>query len=641
MSIYGWFVEQPDGLAGLSAIAGTLSAFGMVIAKLRSFRGKINQLAKDKGISKGLLVAIQKKICEQSVEGQDMLQLLEKKADDYKRLKEKLSIFYDENPDVRSLKKRATKALYKGRFAEADSLLQQAMELVIASAHKQLRSAAELAAEIDKAAVLQPNTPSSHKAGEYYDAVASMNTSMYAPNTLQYLFWHAMELVLASAREEFRSAAELAAEMAMVAALQPNQPSYHKAAKCYAQAADMITPVDILAALQYREQRADILCRLGDEFGNKKALSESSAAYREVIAATDRAKYPEFWARLQNNLGNALRICGERESDTEHLKKAVVAYRTALKERARKCAPMAWAETQNNLGSAYRRLGERESGTKRFKKAVKACNDALEERTHDRDLLAWAETQINLGNALRVLGERESGTEYLEEAVKTLRTALEKCIRKRMPLTWATTQDNLGNALVRLGKRKSGTKYFEEAVAACRAALKERTRKRVPLDWANTQHYLGNALLALGERKSGTKNLKKAVTAFHAALEERTRSRAPLYWAGTKDNLGTALRILGERESGTERLEKAVEACNEALKERPYQRSPLAWAETQYNLGNALLSLGERVIGTERLEKAVVAYRAALEELFLPHEREKVQANLEKALSLLEQRHLQ
>ena len=131
-----------------------------------------------------------------------------------------------------------------------------------------------------------------------------------------------------------------------------------------------------------------------------------------------------------------------------------------------------WATTQNNLGNALRRLGERESGTARLEEAVAAYRAALQERTRERVPLDWAMTQNNLGNALQTLGERESGTARLEEAVAAYRAALQECTRERVPLDWAMTQNNLGNALWTLGERESGTARLEEAVAAYRAALR-------------------------------------------------------------------------------------------------------------------------------------------------------------------------
>ena len=81
----------------------------------------------------------------------------------------------------------------------------------------------------------------------------------------------------------------------------------------------------------------------------------------------------------QNNLGNALRTLGERESGTARLEEAVAAFREALKEWTRERVPLDWAMTQNNLGDALQTLGERESGTARLDEAVAAYREALKD----------------------------------------------------------------------------------------------------------------------------------------------------------------------------------------------------------------------------------------------------------------------
>ena len=86
----------------------------------------------------------------------------------------------------------------------------------------------------------------------------------------------------------------------------------------------------------------------------------------------------------QNNLGNALRIVGERESGISSLDAAVDAYREALTELTRDKVPLEWAATQDNLGTALGTLGKRESGTKSLYAAVEAYHEALKERTVTR-----------------------------------------------------------------------------------------------------------------------------------------------------------------------------------------------------------------------------------------------------------------
>lgn len=50
-------------------------------------------------------------------------------------------------------------------------------------------------------------------------------------------------------------------------------------------------------------------------------------------------RVPLDWAATQMNLGNALRVLGERESGTGKLTEAVAAYRAALEEFTREVAP--------------------------------------------------------------------------------------------------------------------------------------------------------------------------------------------------------------------------------------------------------------------------------------------------------------
>ena len=285
--------------------------------------------------------------------------------------------------------------------------------------------------------------------------------------------------------------------------------------------------------------------------GRDKGINASLEVAIEIAwIEADRANGAEQQGLARDDLGNALRVLGERESGTARLEEAVVAFRAALEERPRERVPLNWALAQNNLGNVLQALGLRESGTARLEEAVAAYRAALEERTRERVPLDWAMTQNNLGSAFQALGERESGTARLEEAVAAYRAALDEYTRERVPLDWAGIQNNLGNALAILGLRESGTARLEEAVAAYRSALEERTRERLPLDWAMTQNNLGNALAALGARESGTARLEEAVAAYRAALEEYTRERVRLAWATTQNNLGSALATLGGRENG-------------------------------------------------------------------------------------------
>jgi hypothetical protein len=62
---------------------------------------------------------------------------------------------------------------------------------------------------------------------------------------------------------------------------------------------------------------------------------------------------PLRWAATQNNLGNALKTMGERESGTAGLEDTIAAHRAALEEYTRDRAPLQWAMSTGNQGIAF------------------------------------------------------------------------------------------------------------------------------------------------------------------------------------------------------------------------------------------------------------------------------------------------
>jgi tetratricopeptide (TPR) repeat protein len=409
------------------------------------------------------------------------------------------------------------------------------------------------------------------------------------------LFAEARKVVRSAREERAREEAALLADEGRVDELDVR---YRAAAQKYREAEELVVSFDAEARFNYLRRQASALRFHGAEFGDNQALEEAIALWERAVSFRSRADAPLVWGLIQNNLGNALSILGERESGTGRLAQAVSAYHAALEERTRERVPLDWAATQNNLGNALRALGVRESGTELLQQSVRAYRAALEERTHDQVPAEWAETQNNLGTALQAIGRREGRLDVLTEAADRYRNALREISRETRPLMWATIQNNLGTVLALLGEEESGTERLEEAITAFHAALKARTRDRVPLEWAMTQSNLGKVLRTLGARETGTKRIEWAVDACRAALEERTSDRVPLDWAKTQQFLGNALHDLGEREGGTNQLKEAVSVYRAALEVVTPDVS-LSWAtEIQKNLEHTLRLITKRDSGT-------------------------------------------
>jgi tetratricopeptide (TPR) repeat protein len=372
------------------------------------------------------------------------------------------------------------------------------------------------------------------------------------------------------------------------------------------------------------------LYRVLGETGSSEDLKQAAQIYHGALKEFSREGDPLGWAGVQDDLGNVLRLIGDKEQDVSTLQQAVAAFNEALSERTRERAPMQWAATQSNLGLALASLGAQKQ-TVRLEEAVTAFQAALAEWTRERVPLDWARVQNDLGRVLMRLGDQSKDTAHLEQAIAAFRAALEERRNERVRTQWAITQHNLGNALLRLGERSKGTKELHEAVTAFRAALQERNRHAFPQQWSTTQNSLGTALAAIGTRETDRAYLQQAIAAYREVLKVRTRRRTPIEWATTQHDLGTALLRLAELENDPVVLKEAIAAFEAALLERTRERRPLQWAATQSNFGAALLRLAESETDTACLEGAVTAYRSALdayEEASVAHAAKAARTNL-------------
>jgi hypothetical protein len=118
------------------------------------------------------------------------------------------------------------------------------------------------------------------------------------------------------------------------------------------------------------------------------------------------------------------------------LEEAVVAYSAALEERTRERVPFQWAGTQNNLGNALRIIGERESGTAGLNEAVSAFSEALKELTPKRSPIDWASTFGDQGVAMSLIADRTNDGAMSETAVAQIAAAYET-LRGGGQKTWA------------------------------------------------------------------------------------------------------------------------------------------------------------------------------------------------------------
>jgi tetratricopeptide (TPR) repeat protein len=202
---------------------------------------------------------------------------------------------------------------------------------------------------------------------------------------------------------------------------------------------------DLRVVDQLLEANVDLLDDELETF-HETSLQEVLRIWATSIFSTLPAEKPEPGKRIAAVIAIfSNQICqlplGNRAS---HLEIAITGYEVVSRVFTRQAFPQQWAAVQNNLGNAYygRIRGERAAN---LEAAIRCYLAALEEYTHEQLLEERAGTQNNLGEAYRnrIEGDR---SENLEAAIRCFLAALEVRTREAFPQYYAETQFNLGLA---------------------------------------------------------------------------------------------------------------------------------------------------------------------------------------------------
>lgn len=132
----------------------------------------------------------------------------------------------------------------------------------------------------------------------------------------------------------------------------------------------------------------------------KARLTDAISAYQRALRTFDRARFPQEFAILQNNLATAylsMPMSDERGKMREAL--AVQAFEEALKTVTLIDHPVEYAMLQNNLGNALQYASSSHVVENNLR-ALEAYDEALKVRTSEAMPLEYANTISNKANCL-------------------------------------------------------------------------------------------------------------------------------------------------------------------------------------------------------------------------------------------------
>lgn len=199
--------------------------------------------------------------------------------------------------------------------------------------------------------------------------------------------------------------------------------------------------------LMYRERI------YGIESENRRAAVK---CFEEVLDNTSPINYATIWASANYNLGNTL-----AQDDT---KAGIYHLEQALRVWDRNNFPQEWAKVQRDLGNAYDNLTTEEAPEWR-NKAIEQYRKSLEVLTAQEFPADWATSHSNLAYCLFRLadGDRE---ENLGEAKRHLSLALTVRLPDRFPEDCMVSSLLLGRVCAALGDWAEAVTAFETSIGA-------------------------------------------------------------------------------------------------------------------------------------------------------------------------------
>jgi uncharacterized caspase-like protein len=391
------------------------------------------------------------------------------------------------------------------------------------------------------------------------------------------------------------------------------------AADLFGKAYEAVKDWDEAAALGYKISQGDALSDRGYYNTDNPALTGALAAYDEALALAPKESSAADWAKIEDRIGQAMQVLGERLADPATLMASIEHYQAALAIRTEASAPIDWAKSQNNLANALFSLGVRNGDLDLLEQSVPAFEASMRVFTPEAEPIRWATVANNLAASQTKIAEltfsatqdaemaammagepdpsnipvvkaaRETANVVLDNAIEATRAALAAGLRESNPQGWAMLQHTLATALVQRGEMNHLPDAFREAVDAYRAVLEIHTKEQTPAQWVRTTSNLAIALKNLSDETNDVAPLREAIPLYQSVIEATPRDQSPLDWADYHENLGNAFAILSDYEKDPAPLAEALKAYALAGEVTTIERGTAKWQQLQISISTTLL----------------------------------------------------
>ncbi len=294
------------------------------------------------------------------------------------------------------------------------------------------------------------------------------------------------------------------------------------------------------------------------------SIEAGIAALRASLQLLDPAAERENWGSAHSNLGNALRMAGERGNRSADLAESIKSFEQAAKALPMDVAPGLWLLTRLGKGEVLRILGSRErDGTvakSQLKEAIAILQDALKHGVAEEEEQRLTKVRIkrNFAAALKALAVLERDAQLLVAATLQINEVLE-ILQDGDDATQATgdwvasqavlIEINLASGEITRAGATSSTKPAERALELSRA-LHRRILEKPPnrRDWsydrAQSAIMIARAVLQIAEGTAALALVEEA-RALIIPLLPLLASSGSVYLANEAKRVLGALDVVG------------------------------------------------------------------------------------------------
>lgn len=358
------------------------------------------------------------------------------------------------------------------------------------------------------------------------------------------------------------SEAETVLSTARLAALRAN---YREAFELSLEAREVLDGADRDLEARILTSAANFLNTECHALGSEGVIERNIEQAERALCTAAASCSPSTYLTVLLEVADLYALLGYRRGDNRVLREATARFRKIWKAMPSDAPPELKIRTAISLGDTHAEIGLNRKSLWQARIGIGIMRRALDCPSIAVGPVERANALVRLGTAQANAGLMSQSSAEFDDSVASYEAAMELVGDLDEPLTRARAWWGLSIAFLGRGKSHRSTAILQKAEACCDEALKVLTRARYPIDWATNITNRGNAKLERGMIENDTASLSSAIVDYEQALQIRTKGRFPLGYAKTLGNMATAKRVMAERLGDRALATDALADIGEAL----------------------------------------------------------------------------